>query len=84
MSKLLKVLGGVTLISGGVGGLVNAVNCSYEEQKYNEGIKKISGAIIGASYGFPMGVAAGVTGIFTSPVWVPVLLYDKFKNKKID
>ena len=82
MSKLIKVLGEVTLISGGVCGLVNAVNSSYKEQQYNEGIKKISGAIFGATYGFPYGLAAGVTSIVTTPIWVPVVLYDKLINNK--
>jgi len=82
MSKL-KIFKRLTLISGGVGGLCGAIYFSYKEQEQKKEIyQKIPYAMYGLSYGFTFGVAVGISTYFISPVWVPVILYDKLIKYK--
>lgn len=81
INKTFNTLNKFALINGGIGSVVCGTKMAYEFQKdetTNSG-KIISGSL-GATIGSLCGFTAGVILTYTSPITVPILVYDKYST----
>lgn len=80
--KTLNTLNKFVLINGCVSSIACGTKIAYELQKDEDTYSnKIIGCSFGALVGITMGFPAGVILTVTSPIVVPVLVYNKFNNK---
>lgn len=77
--KTLNTLSKFALFNGSIGSIGGGTYMAYNGQKYEDTIPdKIIGCSLGALLGMTIGFPAGVILIITSPIIVPVLVYNKY------
>ena len=79
--KIVNTVSRFALINGTAGSLVCGTYMAYNGQKYEDTISdKIIGSSLGAFVGIIIGFPAGVILTITSPISVPVILYNKYTS----
>lgn len=80
-SKIVNKLSQFSLINGVACSLVGGTYLGYKGQKYEDTISdKIVGCSFGAIVGIIIGFPVGVILTITSPISVPVILYNKYTS----